>query len=60
MAQGGLVTQADGAYFVVAPTFRTSADKYVWLNRVQAIGKMLELSLDPANRFINYDFFVVR
>jgi hypothetical protein len=51
---------ADGAYFVVAPTFRTGAEKYAWLNRVQAVGKMVQLSFDPANRFVKYDFFVVR
>jgi hypothetical protein len=60
MAAGGLATSADGAYFVVAPTFRTGAEKYAWLNRVQAVGKMVRLSFDPANRFIEYDFFVVR
>jgi hypothetical protein len=60
MASGGLMTAADGAYFVVAPTFRTGAEKYAWLNRVQAVGKMVQLSYDPANRFIEYDFFVVR
>jgi hypothetical protein len=60
MASGGVITPADGAYFVVAPTFRTSAEKYAWLNGVQAVGKMVRLSFDPANRFIEYDFFVVR
>jgi hypothetical protein len=60
MAAGGLITHADAAYFVVAPTFRTSAEKYAWLNRVQAVGKMVQLSFDPANRFIKYDFFIVR
>jgi hypothetical protein len=60
MAGGGSITHADGAYFVVAPTFRTSAEKYAWLNRVQAVGKMVQLSFDPANRFIRYDFFIVR
>jgi Protein of unknown function (DUF3237) len=60
MAGGGLMTHADGAYFIVTPTFRTGAEKYAWLNRVQAVGKMVQLSFDPANRFIKYDFFVVR
>jgi hypothetical protein len=60
MASGGLASPADGAYFVVAPTFRTGAEKYAWLNRVQAVGKMVQLSFDPANRFIEYDFFIVR
>ena len=60
MASGTQITHADGAYFVVAPTFRTSAEKYTWLNGVQAVGKMVQLSFDPANRFIRYDFFIVR
>ena len=60
MASGGLVTHADDAYFMVAPTFRTNAEKYAWLNRMQAVGKMVQLSYDPAERFIEYDFFIVR
>jgi hypothetical protein len=28
--------------------------------QVQAVGKMLQLSFNPANRFIEYDFFIVR
>jgi hypothetical protein len=60
MARGEPVTHADALYFVVAPTFRTGAEKYAWLNRVQAVGKMVQLSFDPANRFVKYDFFIVR
>ena len=60
MASGTPISHADAAYFMVAPTFRTGAEKYAWLNRVQAVGKMVQLSFDPANRFIEYDFFVVR
>jgi hypothetical protein len=45
---------------VVAPTCRTGPEKYAWLNRVQAVGKMMQLSFDPANRFIEYDFLIVR
>lgn len=50
---------------VIAPgadwlPFRTSAEKYTWLNGVQAVGKMVQLSFDPANRFVRYDFFIVR
>jgi hypothetical protein len=32
------------------------AEKYAWLNGVQAVGKMVQLSLDPENRFIRYDY----
>jgi hypothetical protein len=60
VASGTLITHADAAYFMIAPTFRTGAEKYAWLNRVQAVGKMVQLSFDPANRFVRYDFFVVR
>jgi len=60
IAAGELITQADGAYFVAAPTFRTGSEKYAWLNRVQAVGKMVQLSFGAANRFIEYDFFAVR
>jgi hypothetical protein len=52
--------QIELEYLMVAPTFRTGAEKYTSLNRVQAVGKMVQLSFDPANRFIKYDFFVVR
>ena len=60
MASGTQITHADGAYFVVAPTFRTIAEKYTWLIGVLAVGKMVQLSFDPANRFVRYDFFIVR
>jgi hypothetical protein len=50
MASGTPITHADTAYFVVAPTFRTGAEKCAWLNGVQAVGKMVQLSLDPENR----------
>jgi uncharacterized protein DUF3237 len=38
MASGTPITHADAAYFVVAPTFRTGAEKYA----VQAVGKMVQ------------------
>ena len=60
IAAGEPITPADGVYFVAAPTFRTGSEKYQWLNRVQAVGKMVQLSFGAANRFIEYDFFVVR
>jgi hypothetical protein len=57
MASGGALTQSDVAYFATAPTFRTAAEKYSWLSGVQAIGKMVQLSTDPANSFVRYDVF---
>jgi hypothetical protein len=60
VANGQSISHADTIYFLIAPTFRTGAEKYAWLNRVQAVGKMVQLSLDPANRFVEYDFFIAR
>ena len=59
MASGSPITDADAPYFVTAPTFRTSAEKYAWLNGIQAIGKMVGLSTDPAKSFVRYDIFAV-
>ena len=55
-SSGTPITDADGAYFVVAVNFRTGAEKYAGLNGVQAVSKMAQLSLDPENRFIRYDY----
>ena len=60
MASGTPISHVDAACFVVAPTFRTGEEEYAWLDRVQAAGKMVQLSFDPVNRFIKYDFFIVR
>jgi len=59
LASGSPITHADVDYFAMAPTFRTAAEKYSWLNRVQAVGKMVQLSTDPANSFVRYDVFAV-
>ena len=57
--QNGEVLKPDDLYFVVAPTMRTSSEKYAWLNHVQCIGKMVELkSGDGA--YVKYDFFIAR
>ena len=50
----------DAPYIAIAPTFRTSSEKYGWLNHLQAIGKMVQRSTEPENRFIRYDIFAVR
>jgi Protein of unknown function (DUF3237) len=39
----GEVAKADDCYFVGAPTFETSSERYSWLSTVQAVGKMVEL-----------------
>jgi hypothetical protein len=59
LASGNPITQDDVDYFAMAPTFRTTAEKYSWLNRVQAVGKMVQLSTDAANSFVRYDVFAV-
>jgi hypothetical protein len=48
----------DAPYIAIAPTFRTSSEKYAWLNHLQAVGKMVQRSAEP--RFIEYDIFAVR
>jgi hypothetical protein len=58
MASGSPITEADAPYFMMAPTFRTSAEKYAWLNSIQAVGKMVGLSTDPTKSFVRYDIFV--
>lgn len=51
--------KTDDLYFMVAPTMRTSSEKYAWLNYVQCIGKMVEVkSGDGA--YVKYDFFIAR
>jgi hypothetical protein len=59
MASGSPITHDDAPYFATAPTFRTAAEKYTWLNNMQAVGKMVQLSTDPANSFVRYDIFAV-
>jgi len=59
MASGSPITHADAPYFATAPTFRTAAEKYSWLNSLQAVGKMAQFSTDPANSFVRYDIFAV-
>lgn len=59
LAEGGTVTDKTAPYFVTAPTFQTSAEKYGWLNRVQAIGKMVKLKRG-GGAYVQYDIFLVR
>lgn len=57
--RGEVVTDKTVPYFVTAPTFQTSSPKYDWLNKVQAVGKMVELKRGD-DYYIKYDIFVVR
>jgi len=53
----GELLKTDDCYFIVAPTFETTSDRYSWLNAVQAVGKMTELQ---RGNHIKYDFFVIK
>lgn len=57
--KGEVLTTADIPYFVTAATFRTSSEKYAWLNRVQAINKVVEVKLGEGS-YVKYDVFVIR
>ncbi|MCX7179141.1 MAG: DUF3237 domain-containing protein [Proteobacteria bacterium] len=59
MGKGEALTGKDVPYFVSAPTFQTSSEKYAWLNGVQAINKLVELKLG-AGGYVRYDVFIVR
>ena len=59
LGRGEVVTQKSVPYFVTAPTFQTSSEKYAWLNKVQAVGKMVELKRGDG-AYIKYDVFLVR
>ncbi|MBI5920796.1 MAG: DUF3237 domain-containing protein [Betaproteobacteria bacterium] len=59
MAKGEVMMGKDVPYFLSAPTFQTSSEKYAWLNGVQAVNKMVELKLGPGG-YVRYDVFIVR
>jgi hypothetical protein len=57
--KGEVLATKDIPYFIAAPTFQTSSEKYAWLNSVQAIGKLVEVKIGEG-AYVKYDFFVVR
>ena len=59
LSRGEVVTNKTVPYFVTAPTFQTSSEQYDWLNKVQAVGKMVELKRGERG-YIKYDVFIVR
>jgi len=59
LMKGEVLTDKDVPYFVTAPTFQTSSEKYAWLNGVQAVGKMVEVKVG-AGGYVKYDVFIVR
>ncbi|MDX2465052.1 MAG: DUF3237 domain-containing protein [Porticoccus sp.] len=56
---GELLTDKDIPYFIAAPTFQTSSEKYAWLNEVQTINKMVEIQFGEKG-YVKYDLFVIR
>ncbi|MFT7266939.1 MAG: hypothetical protein ACI9LL_000301 [Porticoccus sp.] len=56
---GELLTDKDIPYFVAAPTFQTSSEKYSWLNEIQAINKMTEIRFGKEG-YVKYDVFAIR
>jgi hypothetical protein len=57
--KGEVLTTADIPYFIGAPTFQTSSEKYAWLNSVQAVAKLVEVKIGEGG-YVKYDMFVVR
>ena len=60
LGRGEVVTGKTWPYFITAPTFRTSSEKYYWLNKVQAVGKMVEIKRGGEDSYVKYDVFIVR
>jgi hypothetical protein len=59
LAKGEVVTDKTFPYFITAPTFQTSSEKYGWLNKVQTIGKMIEVKRGDG-AYVKYDIFILR
>lgn len=57
--RGETLRANDVKYWIIAPTFETSAAKYSWLNEIQAVGKMVEFK-DGAGGFVKYEIYAVR
>jgi hypothetical protein len=53
----GELLKADDCYFIAAPTFETSSERYSWLNAVQAVAKMIEIQ---RGSHVKYDIFMMR
>jgi hypothetical protein len=53
--KGEAITSND-QYFLTAPRFTTASKKYDWLNKLQAVGKMVMLQKGE----LKYDLFLVR
>lgn len=60
MGRGEVLTDKSVPYFINTPLFQTSAEKYGWLNKVQGIGKMIELKRTSTEAYVKYDIFIAR
>jgi hypothetical protein len=58
MARGDTL-RADEMYFITTPVFQTAHPEYVWLTRVQAIGKAVALKGGDGG-FVKYELFAIR
>ena len=58
MGAGATLT-SDDIYFVTAPVFQTSHPDYLWLNQLQAIGKVAGLKGGEGG-YVAYDVFAMR
>jgi hypothetical protein len=59
VSYNGATLNAGDCYFVTAPTFETKSERYAWLNGVQAIGKMIEVTRANGGHLI-YDIFAIK
>jgi hypothetical protein len=55
----GATLKADDCYFITAPTLQTKAEKYAWLNAIQAVGKMTAAK-GGEGAYVRYDIFSVK
>ncbi|PPE75172.1 DUF3237 domain-containing protein [Solimonas fluminis] len=58
MGGGGTLT-AQEMYFFTTPCFQTAHPEYAWLNRVQAVGRAVELKGGPEG-YVRYEVFALR
>ncbi|EQA43271.1 PF11578 family protein [Leptospira broomii serovar Hurstbridge str. 5399] len=56
---GGETLTAKDMYFVIAPTFQTGNEKYLWLNQLQAVGKVSAIKGGEAG-YVVYDLYAIR
>ena len=53
--KGDVLTSKD-EYFISTPRFTTASKKYDWLNKVQAVAKMVTVQ----QKHLKYDLFILR